>query len=135
MIYVVIDTNVFVSADLTHNYNSATSKIVDSLFKGKIIPLYNEEIMTKYQEVLSRPHFDISKDERDALFEYIRKKGVEDERTSVNIIFVDESDRVFYEIALSKEDSFLVTGNLKHYPQEPIVVTPAQMLQIIEEQL
>jgi hypothetical protein len=90
--------------------------------------------MTEYQEVLSRPHFDISKDERDALFEYIRTKGVEAERTSVNIIFVDESDRVFYEIALSKEDSFLVTGNLKHYPQEPIVVTPAQMLQIIEDQ-
>ncbi len=134
MIYVVIDTNVFVSAYLTHNYNSSTSKIVDSLFKGKIIPLYNEEIMTEYQEVLSRPHFDISKDERDALFEYIRTKGVEAERTSVNIIFVDESDRVFYEIALSKEDSFLVTGNLKHYPQEPIVVTPAQMLQIIEDQ-
>jgi len=109
MIYVVIDTNVFVSAYLTHNYNSATSKIVDSLFKGKIIPLYNEEIMTEYQEVLSRPHFDISKDERDALFEYIRKKGVEAERASVSTLFIDESDRVFYEVALSENDSFLVT--------------------------
>jgi len=135
MIYVVIDTNVFVSAYLTHNYNSATSKIVDSLFKGKIIPLYNEEIMAEYKEVLSRPHFDISKDERDALFEYIRKKGVEAERTSANTLFIDESDRVFYEVALSEEDSFLVTGNLKHFPVDSRVVTPAQMLQIIEEQL
>ena len=25
----------------------------------------------------------------------------------------DEDDRVFYEVALSEEDSFLVTGNLK----------------------
>lgn len=134
MIYVVIDTNVFVSAYLTHNYNSATSKIVDSLFKGKIIPLYNEEIMTEYQEVLSRPHFDISKDERDALFEYIRKKGVEAERASVSTLFIDESDRVFYEVALSEDDSFLVTGNLKHFPADTRVVTPAQMLQIIEDQ-
>ena len=134
MIYVVIDTNVFVSAYLTHNYNSATSKIVDSLFKGKIIPLYNEEIMTEYQEVLSRPHFDISKGERDALFEYIRTKGVEAERASVSTLFIDESDRVFYEVALSEDDSFLVTGNLKHFPADTRVVTPAQMLQIIEDQ-
>ena len=33
----------------------------------------------------------------------------------------DEDDRVFYEVCLSKEDSFLVTGNLKHFPKEPQV--------------
>ena len=133
MIYVVIDTNVFVSAYLTHNFNSATSKIVDSLLKGKIILLYNEEIMDEYLEVLSRPHFGISINERDALFDYIRRKGISAERAVSNKLFVDESDRVFYEVALSEEDSFLVTGNLKHYPVEPRVVTPAQMLQILEK--
>ena len=132
MIYVVIDTNVFVSAYLTHNFNSATSKIVDSLFKGKMVLLYNDEIMAEYQEVLSRSQFKISIEERKALFDYIRLYGVAAERTSFDKLFIDESDRVFYEIAMSKEDSFLVTGNLKHYPQEPRVVTPAQMLEILE---
>ena len=47
-------------------------------------------------------------------------------------LFVDEDDRVFYEVALSEEDSFLITGNLKHYPIDPRVVTPAQMLEILE---
>ena len=28
--------------------------------------------------------------------------------------FIDKDDMVFYEVALSKEDSFLVTGNIKH---------------------
>lgn len=134
MIYVVIDTNVFVSAYLTHNLNSATSKIVDFLFNGKIIPLYNEEIMAEYQEVLSRSHFDISINERNTLFDYIRQKGVAVERVAVDTLFIDESDRVFYEVALSEEDSFLVTGNLKHFPADTRVVTPAQMLQIIEDQ-
>ena len=45
MIYAVIDTNVFVSAYLTHNLASSTSKVVDALFRGRICPLYNEEIM------------------------------------------------------------------------------------------
>lgn len=46
--------------------------------------------------------------------------------------FPDPKDIVFYEVALSKEGSFLVTGNTKHFPKEPIVVTPAEMLEIIK---
>ena len=42
----------------------------------------------------------------------------------------DEDDRVFYEVSLSEEDSFLVTGNLKHFPKTPKVITAAQMMEI-----
>lgn len=45
----------------------------------------------------------------------------------------DEKDRPFYEVSLSREDSFLVTGNLKHFPVTPQVITPAQMVSIMEE--
>ncbi len=134
MVYVVIDTNVFVSAYLTHNLNSATSKIVDAVFKGQLTPLYNEEIMAEYENVLSRSHFGISKNERDALVEYIRAHGVAAERVSIDTLFPDESDRVFYEVALSEEDSFLVTGNLRHFPADTRVVTPAQMIAILEKE-
>jgi hypothetical protein len=30
-----------------------------------------------------------------------------------------------------KDDAYLVTGNKKHFPQKPIVVTPAEMLKIL----
>ena len=40
---------------------------------------------------------------------------------------------VFYEVALSVDDSYLVTGNTKHFPKKPFVVTPAEMLQIIHK--
>ena len=134
MIYAVIDTNVFVSAYMTHNLESATSKVVRSLFDGKITLLYNEEIITEYQEVMSRPHLRISLNERVELLDFIRQKGSLTERTKFDELFIDEEDRVFYEVSLSEEDSFLVTGNLKHFPADPRVVTPAQMLQIIEQQ-
>ena len=134
MIYAVIDTNIFVSAFYSHNPNSATTRVVDALARGQIIILYNDEIMAEYEDVLSRPHIHISPFERTSLLEYIRKKGVLTQRTTFNQLFIDESDRVFYEVSLSKEDSFLVTGNLKHFPIEPRVVTPAQMLQILGEE-
>lgn len=134
MIFAVIDTNVFVSAYLTHNLESATSKVVTNFLQGKITLLYNDEIMAEYKEVLSRTHLHISSSEREGLFKYIQEKGVLTERTKFDELFIDEDDRVFYEVALSEEDSFLVTGNLKHYPISPRVVTPAQMLQILEEE-
>lgn len=49
-------------------------------------------------------------------------------RTTFSESMPDESDRVFFEITLSVEDSFLVTGNLKHYPKKPQVVTPAEFI-------
>ena len=56
------------------------------------------------------------------------------ERTKVTDgVFPNPKDLVFYEVALSKEDSFLVTGNLKHFPKSPFVVSPAEMIQIIHE--
>lgn len=70
---------------------------------------------------------------RETLFAYIREKGILTERTTFGDWFVDEDDRGFYEVALSEEDSFLVTGILKHYPIDPRVVTPAQMLEILEK--
>lgn len=104
MIYAVIDTNVFVSAFITHNLDSATAKIVDYMFHGRINPLYNDEIIAEYEEVLSRDHFHISLAKRQTLFEYIRRKGTTAERVISNKIFIDETDRVFYEVTLSKED-------------------------------
>ena len=133
MVYAVIDTNVFVSAFFTNNSNSATSKIVDKLAHGKFTLLYNEEILAEYEEVLSREHFHIEESRRETLFAYIRKNGILANRTTFNNLFIDEDDRVFYEVMLSEDDSFLVTGNLKHFPVSPRVVTPAQMLQILEK--
>ena len=44
----------------------------------------------------------------------------------------DEDDRVFYEVSLSEEDSYLVTGNLTHLPKTPKVITAAQMMEILD---
>lgn len=43
MIYAVIDTNVIVSALLTHNPQAATAKVLDYLAKGDIVNIYNDD--------------------------------------------------------------------------------------------
>lgn len=35
--------------------------------------------------------------------------------------------------ARKDEDAYLVTGNIKHFPSKPFVVTPRQMLDLILE--
>ena len=132
MIYAVIDTNVFVSALLSRHSDSATVQVVNALFKKGICPLYNQEIIDEYQEVLHRGKFHFPSDSIDAIIQTVQKSGVSSERIASSEHFPDPKDIVFYEVALSKDDAYLVTGNKKHFPQTPIVVTPAEMLEILE---
>lgn len=134
MIYAVVDTNVFVSALWTKNDDAATFKLVKLLQKGIFTPLYNEEILAEYREVLSRPKFKFGANAIDTIITYIKQYGIDSERTPFPEKMPDESDRVFYEVALSKDDAYLVTGNQKHFPVTPIVVTPAEMLEILARQ-
>ena len=131
MIYAVIDTNVLVSVLLARSEDSSVIKLIDAMLNGKIIPLFNNEIVAEYTEVLSRPKFKFDREIRELLVERIVFLGEDADRTAYSESLPDEDDRVFYEVALSTEDAYLVTGNLKHFPKTPIVVTPAQMLDIL----
>ena len=128
MIYVVIDTNVLVSALITKNPEAATAKVVRLLLEQEFIPLYDADIIAEYEDVLHRSKFSILKETADALISFIIENGIDSSRVDFAESMPDEDDRVFYEVSLSQEDSFLVTGNLKHYPSSPRVITPAQFL-------
>lgn len=131
MIYAVIDTNVLVSALITHNPEAATAKVVRLLLEKDFIPMYDEDIIMEYKDVLHRPKFPILSETADALISHIMEHGIEASREWFEDSMPDEDDRVFYEVMLSREDSFLVTGNLKHYPATVRVITPAQFLEMI----
>lgn len=131
MIYVVIDTNVLVSALITKNPEAATAKVVRLLLEQEFVPLYDADIIAEYEDVLHRSKFPILKETADALISFIIENGIESSRVDFEESMPDEDDRVFYEVSLSQEDSFLVTGNLKHYPTSPRVITPADFVNLI----
>ena len=133
MIYAVIDTNVLVSALLTSKSDTPTVQVIEAFLNGQIIPLYNEEIINEYEIVLNRPVFHFSEEKVNLYISSIRQKGFLASRIPSNFEFPDSDDAVFYEVALSKEDAYVITGNLKHFPKTPIVVTPAEMIAILSE--
>jgi putative PIN family toxin of toxin-antitoxin system len=53
MIKAVIDTNVIVSAYITKNLEAATSKVWEAVLQCKLTPIYNDEILSEYSEVLT----------------------------------------------------------------------------------
>lgn len=134
MVYAVIDTNIFVSSFITRNPSASTRRVINSMFNRKIKPLYNEEILAEYFEVLSRPKFHLREDKIEDLLEFIKQNGIDSNRFPYDGDMPDEDDRVFYEVSLSKEDSFLVTGNLKHFPKVPRVITAAEMMEILDNE-
>ena len=133
MIYAVIDTNVIVSAYITKNLQAATSKVLAAVLQGKIIPVYSDEIIDEYIEVLHRKKFDIPEYLIKWAIDRILMNGIRGEKVRSVEHFPDPKDIVFYEVALSKDDACLVTGNKKHFPDKPIVVTPAEMVEILRE--
>ncbi len=134
-IYAVIDTNVLVSSLLSSNEFSNTAIIIKCIFNEVITPLYNNAIIEEYREVLSRQKFKFPPLLIENLISGLTAFGIDTICSNITIdeIFPDTDDIVFYEVAMSKEDSFLITGNLRHFPRKPFVVSPAQMVEILNE--
>lgn len=132
-IYAIIDTNVLVSALLSRFKDTSTVQLLQLLILGEITPIYNDEILEEYQTVLARSKFGFPDILIDETLDVIRRYGINSSRMEASEQFSDPKDVVFYEVALSVDDSFLVTGNTKHFPKKPFIVTPAEMLRIIHK--
>ncbi len=130
--YAVIGTNVLVSAML--KWNSVPGSIMQLTYDGPIVPILNADILKEYREVLMRPKFHLTRKIVDDVLDSIKDKGIYVEAKSLNIELPDPKDQVFYEVVMEErkeEDAWLVTGNIKHFPVKPFVVTPRQLLDII----
>ena len=136
--YVVIDTNVLVSALITRNENSPTVQILRFLANGNIVPVYSEDIVKEYNEVLRRAKFKLSESLIINLLKDIMDNGLKiTELAEVTETIPDPKDIVFYAVTLSAQDkdAFLVTGNGKHFPEKPFVVTPSELVEILKQEI
>lgn len=133
-VFAVIDTNVLVSALLSKDLNANTIQVIKAIIDMRITPIYNDEIFQEYEDVLSRDKFHFTEENIMNFLSIFKSNGINVNITKVeDEIFPDPKDIVFYEVAMSKEDAFLVTGNIKHFPTKPFVVTPAQMMAILNQ--
>ena len=132
--YVVIDTNVLVSALISNHADAATVQLVGRLISGEIVPVYSDEIMREYREVLGRKKFRFEQEMINYVLMAIEKYGVIVEPSVTGVILPDMKDIPFYEVVMEKrnDNTYLVTGNLKHFPVKPFIVTAREMLDILD---
>ncbi len=122
---VVIDTNVIVSSTILNT--SKPAQIMDLFFTGKLELIYSVNILSEYKRVLAYKRLNIDFNTQIGLLDAIEKIGILIEPTASNFPMIDETDRVFYDTA-KHSGSILITGNLKHYPAEPFVMSPLVFL-------
>lgn len=133
--YAVIDTNVIVSALLKEG--SIPWQVLDLIVDETIIPIYNKEIIKEYEEVLSRNKFGFSLAKIKMTLGLIKDFGKEMDPIEIQEIINDKSDVKFFEIVMSArriDETYLVTGNIKDFPKKYFVITPAEMIEIINRQ-
>jgi len=128
---IVLDTNVLISGML--NPSGPPGKIVDLLRSGALQLIVDDRILGEYTDVLCRGYFlrYFGKSEREDVIEYVSRNSYYTLSRVVARDIPDPGDVPFLEIALS-EGVPLITGNLKHYPENSrmgcIVVSPKQFI-------
>ncbi len=133
----VLDTNVLVSALLKKN--STPDFIVKKAMRGDFIPILNDDILAEYNDVLYREKFNFNPDVVQNMVNKLTQEGIFLNSTEITEQVLDEKDVVFYAVtmkALNEEDlkddvAYLVTGNIKHFPVQPYVVTPREFFGIL----
>lgn len=118
---VVLDTNVLVSALWTPNGKAAY--IVNQAVVGKLRLCHDYRILTEYRDILSRPKFKFSAWHVDCLLKTLERDGISVSPPALpNVLFANESNRMFYEVAQFCEAP-LITGNMRHFPPAAFVTT------------
>jgi putative PIN family toxin of toxin-antitoxin system len=119
-IKVVLDTNILVSALI--NEKGKPRKILNLFYDKEILVYYSDDIIEEYKDVLSRKELGINPEKVGKVINAVRKIGLRVEPVKSIFEMPDDSDRIFYDTA-KLTSSWLITGNIKHYPAENFVIT------------
>jgi putative PIN family toxin of toxin-antitoxin system len=123
---VVIDTNIFISAIISPTGNPA--KIMSLVSYKELQLFYNIDILNEYKKVLAYEKLQIPIQTQIEAMNGINKLGMLIEPTTSKIPLPDETDRIFYDTAQTS-GAILITGNIKHFPAESFIMTPARFIE------
>lgn len=116
--------------------SSIPGLVLEYTLSGIIIPVLNKEIVSEYRTVLMREKFHLNTKIVNNLIQTLEYYGEYIEPEQLNIELPDPKDIIFYEVVMEKKKenmTYLVTGNIKHFPSEPFIVTPRQLINILNE--
>ena len=128
--YIVLDTNVLVSALLSPA--SAPARVLAWALAGDIVLCTDARILAEYADVLHRPEFHFSRTRVSEVLDFICRESVPVQGVASPVSGPDPDDMAFVEVCLAGPAECVVTGNLKHYPEKIRklirVMTPADFV-------
>jgi len=130
---IVLDTNVLASALLSPG--GAPAAVLQLVLAGRILLCFDARIMTEYREVLRRPKFDFDARLVDDLLEFLESEGELVAAVPLPRSLPDPDDAMFLEVASAGGAEYVVTGNIRHFPNDArqgiTVVSPRDFIEIV----
>jgi putative PIN family toxin of toxin-antitoxin system len=128
----VLDTNVLVSGLLRPA--GPPGVIVRQAATGIHRVCFDNRILEEYREVLARPRFAFNPDDIEMLLEQLEADGIPTLCDPLDHALPDRDDEKFLEAAIASSAEFLVTGNLRHFPENRRcgvrVISPREFLDL-----
>jgi putative PIN family toxin of toxin-antitoxin system len=130
MIRVVVDTNVLVSALLTSG--GLPEAVVNLGISGEVRWFASESVLAEYERVLKRPRLAI--DSGKVMDAISRIRAVVSVVSPIARVAAasDPGDNQFLECAEAAQATYLVTGNVRHFPEiwkQTRIVTPREFIE------
>lgn len=130
---IVLDTNVLVSAILSPNGPPAA--VLRTLLTERVSLCFDERIVSEYRDVLTRTKFSFDGELVEELIGFLEAAGSPTLAPPLAVTLPDPWDQMFIEVAVASQADFLVTGNLKHFPEEAregvTVASPREFLEAL----
>ena len=132
---IVLDTNVLVSGILSPNGPPAA--VLRALLTERVTLCFDERIVSEYRDVLTRTKFSFDRDLVEELIGFLESAGSPTLAAPLAVTLPDPWDQMFIEVAIASQADYLVTGNLKHFPETAragvSVVSPRAFLDLLLE--
>jgi putative PIN family toxin of toxin-antitoxin system len=131
MTYVILDTNVLVSALWRSLLEGKPALLLDLCMEKRYSAVYTRAILDEYAAVLTRPKFGFEQSDVRSLLDFFEFNALNAEPLFDSLSrtqCADPDDQKFYDAATCW-DALLVTGNKKHYPEDKRVMTPAEFFE------
>ncbi len=112
---VVLDTNILVSA--CWKPDGLEAQVVELATSGRIAACLSTEIIAEYRDVFTRKKLAAVTDHAFVILAALEQSAVIVEPETRATGSIDEDDNRFLECAEAAGADFLITGNLRHYPE------------------
>lgn len=136
MYYAVVDTNILVSAALAKDrLQSVPYAVFQGASKHLFTPIVDENVVEEYYDVMSRSKFQWSVSYGQRFVDEILKYAINEPVVPTDFVLPDADDRIFYDVAFAHRDknAYIVTGNIKHFPNVPFVISARDFLDLINQ--